>query len=201
MKKAISVIVVLAFMAMGLSGCAGMNNTQQGAGIGAGLGAITGALVSKNKVLGAVVGGVAGAVVGLVVGDYIDRQTATRAQAAQKYYGDPTVVRQDNLVIESCRVAPTSVRQGQTVESRVQYTALKVDEMQTVSITETRTLISNTNEATMLSERQVEKPQGTSQSAFNFKVPDEIDPGQYTLVTTISDGSHKRSVKSPITII
>jgi hypothetical protein len=200
MKKIISIMVVTAFMTSFLSGCASMNNTQQGAGVGAGLGAITGALVAKNKLLGAVIGGAVGAIIGMVVGNYMDKQTATRAQAAQKYYSN-TVVPQDQLVIEDCKVVPTPVKQGATVESRVNYTALKTDESQKVAIIETRTLISESNEATKLSERSIEKLQGSYQSNFKFKVPNEIDPGNYTLVTTVICGDQRQSVKSPITII
>lgn len=71
MKNIAVVFVVLAFLS--LSGCSGMNSTQQktvsGAGIGAGSGAVLGAVTGGDPVTGAIVGAGVGAAAGYVIGE------------------------------------------------------------------------------------------------------------------------------------
>jgi uncharacterized protein YcfJ len=199
MKKTILVVTLLAFLLVQLAGCASMNNTQQGAIGGAGAGALIGALVTKNSLLGALVGAGVGALIGAVAGNYLDKQTATRDQAMQKYTPEGEV-RESSLTIEDANVAPTPVKQGDKVKSTVQYTILEPDASQLATIIETRSLVSGDSEVKKLSERNVTRDQGTCMSTFNFKVPKDIEPGDYTLVTTVSNGAQKQTARSPFTI-
>uniref|UniRef100_A0A7V4LC55 YMGG-like Gly-zipper domain-containing protein n=1 Tax=Desulfobacca acetoxidans TaxID=60893 RepID=A0A7V4LC55_9BACT len=64
MKKAVVLVLVLAFMV----GCSGMSNTQQRVLSGGAIGASSGALIgwaAGNPAVGAAIGGGAGAVAGL----------------------------------------------------------------------------------------------------------------------------------------
>lgn len=77
--------------AVGLSGCANMNEVQRGtatgAGIGAGLGAVLGAATGdgggRRAATGAVVGGAAGAVIGNIWSSRMEQQKRTMEQATQ----------------------------------------------------------------------------------------------------------------------
>jgi len=94
MKTPTSLILSLAFVALG-SGCVGTGpNTQQGAVTGGALGALAGAVIGNNSrghdtLGGAVIGGIAGAIAGGTIGNSLDHQRGTiytsEAQAMTDY--------------------------------------------------------------------------------------------------------------------
>ncbi len=197
MKKFIIIFVILSFSGLQFIGCATMSGTEKGALGGAAAGGLLGALVSKNKLLGAAVGAFAGAIVGGVIGNYYDKQVASRAEAAKKY---EYIAKEKKLEIEDSLITPKDISPGTTVESRVQYTVLDPVETQNIKIIETRTL-ANGKEMIELSKRDVMRAQGTHLSTMKFTMPKDIDKGEYTLITTISDGEQTKSSKSPMNII
>ncbi|MBL0354212.1 MAG: YMGG-like glycine zipper-containing protein [Candidatus Dechloromonas phosphoritropha] len=199
MKKVIASILVVSITTMQLGGCAntGATQTQQGAAIGAVSGAALGAAVSKNKGKGALIGALIGLLVGAAIGNYRDQQDATRAEAAMKYRYDD---RGNKLVVESAAVAPQAVSRGGTFESTVQYTTLSPNIEEQVKLTEVRTLVS-AQETIDLGRREVVRPQGTHTSTAKVSLPKDLPKGNYTLVTTISDGKNTKTAKTPFAVV
>ena len=199
MKKIVAGILVVSITAMQLGGCAstGATQTQQGAAIGAVSGAALGAAVSKNRGKGALIGAVIGLLVGAAIGNYRDKQDATRAEAARKYNYDD---RGNKLVVEAASVAPQAVSRGGTFESTVQYTTLSPNNAEQVKLTEVRTLVSD-QETVDLGRREVVRPQGTHTSTAKVSLPKDLPKGNYTLVTTISDGRDTKTAKTPFAVV
>ena len=89
MKSIASSLTCIALALGVLSGCANMNETEQGTAKGAGIGAIAGALLgaavggSKGAATGAVLGGVAGAVGGNVWSQKMQNQKVAMEQATR----------------------------------------------------------------------------------------------------------------------
>lgn len=195
MKKVIVTTLAVSMCCLQLTGCAGMSSTEKGAGIGAIAGAVLGAAAGGNK-KSALVGALLGAAAGAIIAHYQDKQTATRAEAERKY----GTVKQNKLNIDASTLTPGNVTPGDKVESTVQYTALAANETQQFKITETRTLISD-KESVQLSSREVARPQGSHTSTLKFTLPQDVAKGNYTLVTTVSDGKNKRTVKNPLRVV
>jgi methionine-rich copper-binding protein CopC len=195
MKRVIAASLVVSLCSVQLTGCAEMSSTQKGAGIGAAAGAVLGSLTGgdrKSILIGAALGAIAGA----IIADYQDKQTASRAEAERKY----GPVKQDKLQIDSSTLTPEDVMPGDKVESAVQYTALAAREAQQFKVTETRTLMSD-KESVQLASREVVRTQGSHVSTMKFTLPKDVAKGNYTLVTTVSDGKNTRTVKNPMRVV
>ncbi|MDO8891211.1 MAG: glycine zipper domain-containing protein [Sulfurimicrobium sp.] len=195
MKQIIAASLVVSLCSVQLTGCAEMTQTQKGAGIGAAAGAVLGSLTGgdrKSILIGAALGAIAGA----IIANYQDKQTASRAEAERKY----GTVTQDKLEIDSSTLTPDNVMPGDKVESAVQYTALAAREAQQFKVTETRTLM-NDKESVQLASREVVRTQGSHVSTMKFTLPKDVAKGDYTLVTTVSDGKNTRTVKNPMRVV
>ncbi|MDP2961552.1 MAG: glycine zipper domain-containing protein [Sulfurimicrobium sp.] len=195
MKRVIAASLIVSLCSVQLTGCAEMSSTQKGAGIGAAAGAVLGSLAGgdrKSILIGAALGAIAGA----IIADYQDKQTASRAEAERKY----GPVKQDKLQIDSSTLTPEDVMPGDKVESAVQYTALAAREAQQFKVTETRTLMSD-KESVQLASREVVRTQGSHVSTMKFTLPKDVAKGNYTLVTTVSDGKNTRTVKNPMRVV
>lgn len=200
MKKAVIVLLILSFMGLQLSGCATMSNTEQGALGGAVAGGLLGALVGDTK--GAIIGAAAGAIVGAVIGNYYDKQVSSRAEAAKKYEYASKNSGETRIEIEESSFAPERVKTGSSekVSSSVQYTVLAQSENQEINITETRILV-NGKERLELSKREVKRAQGTHVSSMKFEMPKDMEKGDYTLITTITDGRQTKTVKDNLKVV
>jgi len=197
MKKFIILLIIFSFLGLLLTGCATMTETERGAVGGAAVGGLIGALVAKDKLLGAAVGAFAGAIAGAVIGNYYDKQVASRAEAANRY---EYRAREEKLEIEDSTVRPQDVTSGATVDASVQYTILTPDERQNIKITEIRTLV-NGRERIELARREVVRTQGSHLSTMKFTMPKDIDKGDYTLITSVSDGTRTRTAKNAMRIV
>lgn len=194
MKKIVSLLLIVVL----LSGCASMSGTEKGALIGAGVGAGVGALVGDTK--GAIIGAVAGAVIGAVVGNYYDNQVATREEALSKHRTNR--VNTLSIDIDSSSVNPQTVMANSTMDAQVQYTILAPSDVSQITVVETRALVKG-NERMELAKREVVRTQGTHLSTMRFTMPRDIEKGEYTLITTISDkeGRQIRTVKNSLKVI
>lgn len=195
MKRVIATTLVVSLSSLQLSGCAEMTTTQKGAGIGAVAGAVIGGVAGGDR-KSVLVGAALGAVAGAIIAHYQDKQTATRDEAERKY----GAVKQDKLEIDSSSLTPKDVMPGDKVESAVQYTALSANKAQQIKLTETRTLVNN-KESVQLASREVTRAQGSHTSTMKFTLPQDVAKGNYTLVTTVSDGKIKRTVKNPLRVV
>jgi len=145
---------------------------------------------------GAAIGAIAGQLIGGLVGSYIDQQNATRAEAAKKYQYDEKVAK---LEVESASATPDRVAPGSAIDSSVQYTTLSPNKEQQVAITERRVLVGE-QESFDLSERKVMREQGTHTSTAKVNLPKDLPKGNYTLVTTITDGQITKTSKTPFAV-
>jgi len=196
MKKPITSALAVLIAITQIQGCTNMSQTEQGAAIGAVAGGVLGAAVGKNKGQGALIGVALGAIAGGLIGNYMDKQNATRAEAAKKYNYDQRV---DRLEVESATVAPQNVSPGGNVNASVQYTTLQPNGSQEVRITETRTLVAG-KETYDLGRREVVRAQGTHTSTAKLNLPKDLPKGGYTLVTTITDGKNTKTAKSQFSV-
>jgi len=194
-KKVIASTLVVSMFGLQLTGCAEMSKTEKGAGIGAIAGAVLGAAAGGNR-KSILIGAALGAAIGAIIAHYQDKQTATRAEAEHKY----GAVKQDKLEIDASTLTPGDVNPGDKVESAVQYTALAANEARQIKLTETRTLV-NDKESVQLASREVTRAQGSHTSTMKFTLPQDVAKGNYTLVTTVSDGRNKRTVKNPLRVV
>jgi len=200
MKHLLHAIVIGLVLVMAV-GCANPSNaperssTEKGAIGGALIGGLFGAAVGGDS-KSALKGALAGAAIGAIVGHYQDKQTANREEAARRY-----AVRdnQPRLEVESAANAPSRVERGGTVESQVGYTVLVPAPGQDVKLTEVRTLTRG-QDSFELSRREVTRTQGTHASVFRFTLPKDLEAGDYTLVTTVSQGSLVKTVRAPLTV-
>ncbi|MBI4756610.1 MAG: glycine zipper 2TM domain-containing protein [Betaproteobacteria bacterium] len=197
MKKpmVVAALVAAAFVGTQLSGCANAPNQGQGSGIGAAAGAVLGGLLcgGKDRLRCAL----AGAAIGGVIGHVVDRQVATRDEAARKY---GYTGRGDVLAMEGARVSPQAVPPGGNVDSSVQYTVLAPNESQPVNVTESYTLEGG-GETVPLQTRRLSRPHGTHAAQLKFEVPKDLDRGYYVLRTSVSDGRNTRSAQSQLRVI
>jgi hypothetical protein len=176
-------------------GSAPASGTEKGAIGGALIGGLFGAAVGGDS-KSALKGALAGAAIGAIVGHYQDRQTASREEATRRYAVHDN---QPRLEVESAANAPSRVERGGTVESQVGYTVLAPNAGPEVKVTEVRTLMRG-QESFELSRREVTRTQGTHASAFRFTLPKDLEAGDYTLVTTVQQGSLVKTVKAPLTV-
>jgi hypothetical protein len=202
MTRVIASGVAVLFISSQLAGCANTpdtgQRTAQGAGIGAIAGGVLGALLSNDRGKGALVGAAIGALAGGIIGNYQDRQTASRAEAAQKY--DYAGKEGDRLEVEGFSLSPQDATPGANVESSVQYTTLAASENQQVKLKETRTLLGE-KDTLQLAEREIVREQGSHTSTLKFTVPKDFPKGDYMLVTTISDGKQTKTARNPLRIV
>jgi hypothetical protein len=166
-----------------------------GAGSGAAIGAIAGQLLGGNT-KATLIGAAIGAVAGGIIGSYIDQQTATRAEAAKKYKYDG---KGTQLGVDSATATPDRVAPGSALDSSVEYTTLFPDKVKQVAITERRVLVAE-QESFDLSERKVMREAGTHTSTVKVSLPKDLPKGNYTLVTTITDGQNTKTSKAPFII-
>jgi surface antigen len=195
MKRLIIIFVIFSFLGLQLTGCATMSETEKGAAVGAVAGGILGAILGDTK--GAVLGAFAGAIVGAVIGNYYDKQIASRVEAAKKY---EYKAKEEKLEIEDSLVEPQNVSPGSTLNAHVQYTVLAPAETQQIKVTETR-ILANGNERLELAKREIVRTQGTHISTIKFTMPKDIEKGDYTLITVISDGKQTKSVKDQLIVV
>lgn len=195
MKKLIIMFLVLLYLCLQLTGCETMGWTEKGAIIGAAGGAIIGGIIGKGK--GAAIGALSGAIVGAVAGHYYDRQVMTRAEAVKKYNYKGI---EEKIEIEDSTIRPEEAKPDSTVEAMVLYSILLPDTNKDIKITEIRTLI-NGKDTIELSRREIMRAQGSHLSTMRFIIPKDIGLGEYTLVTSISDGKQTKTVKNYFKII
>lgn len=199
-KNAVFALIVL-MVGTQTVGCATMSSPSAerggllGAGSGAAIGAIAGQLIGGNT-KATLIGAAIGAVVGGIVGSYVDQQTATRAEASKKYQYDGKATQ---LEMENATATPDRVAPGSTLNSSVKYTTLFPEKEQQVAITERRVLVGE-QESFDLSERKVKQGAGTHISTFKANLPKDLPKGNYTLVTTISDGKNTKTSKTPFAV-
>lgn len=196
MKSTLASVLIISTAVTQIGGCENMSaNTGKGAAIGAVAGGTLGALLGNRN--DAASGALLGAVAGAAIANYLDKQNATRAEAAKRYDYD---ARDERLEVESATLAPQSVIPGGTIDSAVQYTTLVPSSSKQVALTETRSLIGK-QESVDLGRRDVVRPQGTHTSVAKILVPKDLPKGKYILATTISNGRISKTAQSAFQVV
>ena len=195
--KAICFTLVLGMIALGFAGC---ETYGEAAGLGGALGAGTGAIIghqSGHTVEGALIGGALGAVTGLIVHDVKVRQAKSRQETAQTYNYQPS--QGEMLTFERAEVLPASVRPGEEISSTMQYALLGVGSGAQVS--EQRTLMQGDRVISDISTQNFTRQDGTWVSDLPFRLPGNLQPGQYTVVTTVRTSRSAISGRAAFTVL
>jgi hypothetical protein len=156
-----------------------------GAILGAGLGALSGLAtgdVAKGAVIGAIAGAGAGALAGFAYAKHQEQVLRDRQAAEAMYSYQPE--QGERVVIEALEVAPNVATNGDEVALNSNFTVLTGND-QPVDMLITQTITSQG--------RPVDKPfvdKGSRKSgsygvSYSTKIPANVQPGKYTLVTRI----------------
>lgn len=200
MRQVVSCLLLIAFVSVGFGGCA--TKTQTGAGIGAvtgaGVGALLGAVLGEKRgaAIGAGIGAILGTAVGAQIGKYFeDQEERNRADSVKAV---AYTQQQGNLMsISSADVSPRPASPGDEVRVKVSYDILTPNPEQKVPITE-QWLVSHEGKplGKPIARPTQYKTQGGHSSTFKFVVNQDFLPGEYHVLTTISNGETERSIGS-----
>jgi hypothetical protein len=197
MRKILPILLVSVLM-ISLAGCAtnGYYDPARstaagglgGAAVGAALGSIIGA-ATGSPATGAWIGAASGAVVGAVGGYLYARHRnsqihdARMAAAAHRYEA-----MQGNFVaIDRVSTSPTTIRPGGQVDMETTYTVLTPDN-QPAPVDIVREIQYQGRQVINPNQNRVVKPNGTYVDQVAFTVPQDANPGTYTLLTQVLAG-------------
>lgn len=192
MTKKILSLLLIVFLSLNLFGCA--TGRDAGGLIGGLIGAGVGAVTSKhNPILGAIVGGTLGTIAGSIVGDYADRQEQSRQEVLRElryrnYYGKKIQIRESIA-------DPAVVRPGERVSLRTSYYVLSPLPDEKMRVLESREIIFNGESIMRPLVREITRYQGLTSSTLSLPIPREALEGEYTVITTVDNGSvRERSI-------
>jgi outer membrane lipoprotein SlyB len=182
-----ALVVAVVFSAGLVAGCAEISGevekrprTTTGAVVGGAGGAVVGGLLGGTK--GAVIGGLLGALGGGIIGNYTEKQQATREQTLRETGAEPG---QQALNIQSVSAQPQSVTPGGQVDIGLTYALVTSQADQTATIKEERQIkLGEQVVGQMAVERQ--RSSGTWQSSVPVTLPQTAQPGNYTVVASVS---------------
>lgn len=194
MKKIIVMLPIAALILtpLAVSGC---QTYGEGAGLGAGLGAVAGAVIgnqSGHALEGAAIGAVVGGVAGLIAHDIKVHKQRSREETAQTYNYQPS--QGEVLSFERAEVLPQNVRPGEEIEGTIQYALLGTGAG--VQVTETRALLQGDRVLYELSTKSFTRDEGTWVSSQQFRLPSDLVPGPYTLLTRVGTAQSSISGRS-----
>jgi len=163
---------------------AGCQTYGEAGALGAALGAGTGAIIghqSGHAGEGAVIGAVLGGLVGLVAHDIKVQKMRSQQETAQAYHYHAS--EGEVLNFEETGVIPLSVRPGEAIASSIQYALLGTGAG--VRVSETRSLLRGEQVMADLSTKNFTRSDGTWVSTQEFRLPANLQPGEYTLLTRV----------------
>ncbi len=176
------VSVLLLTSCLFISGC---QTYGEAAGLGAGIGSVAGAIIghqSGHTLEGAAVGAVLGGLAGLVAHDIKVRQAKSAQQTAAEYNYQSG--QGEKIVFERAEVLPPAVTPGNEIESSIQYALLGAGSG--VQVTETRILMKGSQIIAELSSSTMTRTDGTWVSSQKFRLPANLTPGEYSILTRVS---------------
>lgn len=163
---------------------AGCQTYGEGAGAGAAVGALAGGIIghqSGNALAGAAIGAAAGALVGVIAHDIKVQRAKNRAQTVETYKYEPT--QGEVLQLEDSTVTPQVVRPGSTITASLQYAI--IGGSAGTPVTETRRLLRGEKVLSDLSSKKFTREDGTWLTTQDIKLPDNLQPGQYSLIQKV----------------
>jgi hypothetical protein len=121
-----------------------------------------------------------------------ERQIKTREESIRKYQYKGL---QDELFIEAPVISPNVVNPGDKIKQEFKYTLLAPKEEKKFIVSE-KVVLSSSKDTIDLPERKSEKTQGTHLSIIQFIIPEDLESGEYKLITTIITGKQKKTVSA-----
>ncbi len=193
------------WISLGLVGClgvmmAGCETYGEAAGLGAGTGAVAGGIIghqSGRTVEGAVIGGLVGGAIGLVAHDIKARRMRSRAETEAEYNYTPA--QGEMLTLERSEVLPANVRPGEMADASIQYALLGTGGG--VEVSEQRSLMRGERMIADVSTHTFTREDGTWVSSQPFRLPSNLDPGQYTIVTVVRTARSAVSSQAQFTVL
>lgn len=198
MSKTMKVISLLTVVSMVIV-WVGCETYGQAGGLGAAVGAGAGAIIghqSGHALEGAAIGALVGGITGLIAHDIKVRRARSREETVAAYNYQPT--QGEMLTFERAEVLPRTVRPGETIEGSIQYALLGVGAG--VQVTEMRTLLRGDQVMADLSTQNFNRTEGTWVSSQEFRLPGDIQPGNYTLVTSVRTAQSAISGRASFTV-
>lgn len=185
MKRLKQIVVCFAVtgMVISLTGC---ETTGESAGLGAAIGAAAGAIIgnqSGNAGEGAVIGAVIGGLSGVIIDDVKKTKAEKRVSAEEtvvEYNYQPT--QGESLVFESSNIDPQVIIKGAMTTAGMQYAILGTGAGQ--QVTETRVIKRDGEVISKISSQKYTRNDGTWVSTQQFRIPENWEPGKYTLEQT-----------------
>ena len=165
-----------------MSGC---QTYGEAAGLGAGAGALAGGIIGHQTgraVEGAIIGGLVGGAAGLIVHDIKARRMRSRAET-EAAYANYTPAQGEMLTLERSEVLPGTARPGEMAEASIQYALLGTGSG--VQVSEQRSLMRGDRMIADVSTHNFSRDDGTWVSSQPFRIPSNLEPGAYTIVTTV----------------
>lgn len=204
MNKRTFVTLAVCLLTVGLV-AAGCETMAGSAGTGAALGAGTGAIIghqSGRAWEGAAIGAVLGGITGAVVHDVRERRARTQ-QETLAHYQEQHNYQPDQgrmMEMESVRVAPSEVRPGGRAEAVMEYAVLGMGAGGT-EVTEAWSFMRGGRTVSELSARTVNRQDGTWVSTLQFQVPEDTEPGVYTMSQRVQGGGLNISGQSQFEVV
>ncbi|HOK08230.1 MAG TPA: glycine zipper domain-containing protein [Candidatus Hydrogenedens sp.] len=186
MKKLVSTFLTFSILIFTLTHNLGCQTYGEAAGLGAALGGATGAIIghqSGHALEGAAIGAVLGGITGLVAHDIKARRAKSAEETAKEYNYQPT--QGEKLLFERTEVLPNVITPGNKIEATIQYALLGTGPGG-VNVTESRTLLQGERVIAELSSSTVNRGDGTWVSSQEFRLPSNLAPGQYSILTRVS---------------
>ncbi|MFO7975583.1 MAG: YMGG-like glycine zipper-containing protein [Candidatus Hydrogenedentota bacterium] len=190
----------LAFLMVVAMGC---QTVPRGAALGGALGAGTGAIIgaqSGHAGEGAAIGAVVGAATGAIASDIRARRTKSAQETAKAYDYEPA--QGEVLKLESVSVLPSQVKPGDMVEASIQYALLGTGE-DGVAVRESRSLMQGQGGQIVaeIGTKNFTRQDGTWVSVAQFKVLDNLEPGEVTVQQVIETNQSRISGSAKFTVI
>jgi len=195
--KVLSCALIASVAALGVVGC---QTYGESAGLGGALGAGAGAIIghqSGHTVEGALIGGALGAGTGMLVHKVKVDRARSREQTAQAYNYQPA--QGEMLTLERSEVLPATVRPGEEISGTIQYALLGTGPGTQVS--EQRAIMQGERVVAEISTQNFSRQDGTWVSTLPFRLPGNIQPGQYSLVTTVRTSQSAISGRANFTVL
>lgn len=182
-KRTLSAMLCLSLALALLPGCETTGGAAgTGAAIGAGIGAVIGHQ-SGHALEGAAIGAAVGAGAGAIAHREIKARQARNAQETAAAY-NYAAVQGEKLVFEQSTVMPAAGRPGSMLTASTQYALLGAGPG--VEVTETRSLLRGEQVIADIASSSITRTDATWVSEQEFRIPTNLSPGVYTILTRVS---------------
>lgn len=180
-KYRVTVVALLA-IALAAPGC---ETAGGSAGTGAVAGGVIGGLIGNQQghaLEGAAIGAAVGGLAGWGIHKYRTRQAKTAEETYKDYQYEPDAG--FKLDMKGGGVSPSVASPGDKVTATVQYATLGAPPGG-VQVHEMRTLKKDGEALLVLHDETVTREDGTWENTLEFQIPNDAEPGTYTVAETV----------------